>query len=96
MPLIYNSLESDHPPVQEKALEGVPKLCSALDYGTIEIVLLVKVAVCDFPCCPIGMWRRLTHPGLLSDSVYQNENSERQSEDAGVLSPDGPDSRQGE
>lgn len=45
MPLIYNSLESDHPPVQEKALEGVPKLCSALDYGTIENVLLVKVAV---------------------------------------------------
>lgn len=45
MPLIYNSLDSDHPPVQEKALEGVPALCSALDYGTVENVLLVKVAV---------------------------------------------------
>jgi SCY1-like protein 2 len=45
MPLIYNSLESDHPPIQEKALEGVPKLCGALDYGTVENILLVKVAV---------------------------------------------------
>ncbi len=49
MPLIYNSLDSDHPPIQEKALEGVPKLCGALDYGTVENVLLVKVAVSGWP-----------------------------------------------
>ena len=94
MPLIYNSLESDHPPVQEKALEGVPKLCSALDYGTIENVLLVKVAVggifsgLSYPCRG-----GLTVGARLPDPVHQDEDSERQSKDVGMLPPDGSDSR---
>jgi hypothetical protein len=46
MPLIYNSLECEHMPVQEKVLKLVPHLCEILDYGTVQNVLLVKVAVC--------------------------------------------------
>jgi SCY1-like protein 2 len=45
MPLIYNSIESEHQPVQEKVLKSVPHLCEILDYGTVQNVLLVKVAV---------------------------------------------------
>ncbi|KAL7423640.1 Protein kinase domain-containing protein ppk32 [Cryptotrichosporon argae] len=45
MPLIYNSLESEHLPVQEKVLKAVPHLCEILDYGTVQNVLLVKVAI---------------------------------------------------
>jgi SCY1-like protein 2 len=45
MPLIYNSLECEHLPVQEKVLKLVPHLCEILDYGTVQNVLLVKVAV---------------------------------------------------
>jgi SCY1-like protein 2 len=45
MPLIYNSLECDNPPVQEKALNAIPSLCEALPYDVLEQVLLVKVAV---------------------------------------------------
>ncbi|KAJ9096785.1 hypothetical protein QFC21_005056 [Naganishia friedmannii] len=45
MPLIYNSLECDHPPVQEKALNAIPALCDALPYDVLEQVLLVKVAI---------------------------------------------------
>lgn len=45
MPLIYNSLESEHLPVQERALKAVPHLCDILDYGTVQNILLVKVAV---------------------------------------------------
>ena len=45
MPLIYNSLECEHLPVQEKVLRMVPHLCEILDYGTVQNVLLVKVAV---------------------------------------------------
>jgi len=45
MPLIYNSLDCEHLPVQEKALKTVPHLCEILDYGTVQNVLLVKVAV---------------------------------------------------
>ncbi|WVW80312.1 hypothetical protein I302_102291 [Kwoniella bestiolae CBS 10118] len=45
MPLIYNSLECEHLPVQEKVLKTVPHLCEILDYGTVQNVLLVKVAI---------------------------------------------------
>jgi len=45
MPLIYNSIECEHLPVQEKVLKLVPHLCEILDYGTVQNVLLVKVAV---------------------------------------------------
>ncbi|WVQ85282.1 hypothetical protein IAT38_007447 [Cryptococcus sp. DSM 104549] len=45
MPLIYNSLECEHLPVQERALKTVPHLCEILDYGTVQNVLLVKVAI---------------------------------------------------
>lgn len=45
MPLIYNSLECEHMPVQEKVLKLVPHLCEILDYGTVQNVLLVNVAV---------------------------------------------------
>lgn len=45
MPLIYNSLESEHLPVQERVLKAVPHLTEVLDYGTVQNILLVKVAV---------------------------------------------------
>jgi SCY1-like protein 2 len=45
MPLIYNSLDSEHLPVQERVLKTVPHLCEILDYGTVQNVLLVKIAV---------------------------------------------------
>ncbi|KAK8865734.1 hypothetical protein IAR55_000880 [Kwoniella newhampshirensis] len=45
MPLIYNSLECEHLPVQERVLKTVPRLCEVLDYGTVQNVLLVKVAI---------------------------------------------------
>ena len=45
MPLIYNSIECEHLPVQEKVLKLVPHLCEILDYGTVHNILLVKVAV---------------------------------------------------
>lgn len=45
MPLIYNSLECEHMPVQERVLKAVPHLCEILDYGTVQNILLVKVAV---------------------------------------------------
>lgn len=45
MPLIYNSLESEHLPVQERVLKSVPHLTEVLDYGTVQNILLVKVAV---------------------------------------------------
>jgi len=48
MPLIYNSIESEHQPVQERVLKAVPHLCEILDYGTVQNVLLVKVAVSRF------------------------------------------------
>ncbi|WVR05700.1 hypothetical protein IAU60_002724 [Kwoniella sp. DSM 27419] len=45
MPLIYNSIESEHLPVQERVLKTVPHLCEILDYGTVQNVLLVKIAM---------------------------------------------------
>ena len=45
MPLIYNSLECENPPVQEKALKAIPSFCEALPYDVLEQILLVKVAV---------------------------------------------------
>ncbi|WVQ97082.1 hypothetical protein IAU59_004192 [Kwoniella sp. CBS 9459] len=45
MPLIYNSIECEHMPVQERVLKTVPHLCEILDYGTVQNVLLVKVAI---------------------------------------------------
>ncbi|ODN84288.1 hypothetical protein L202_00269 [Cryptococcus amylolentus CBS 6039] len=45
MPLIYNSLESEHLPVQERALKTIPHLTTILDYATVQNVLLVKVAI---------------------------------------------------
>lgn len=45
MPLVYNSLDSEHLPVQERVLKSVPHLCDILDYGTVQNVLLTKIAV---------------------------------------------------
>lgn len=45
MPLIYNSLDSEHLPVQERVLKSVPHLCEILDYGTVQNILLTKIAV---------------------------------------------------
>ncbi|BEI87034.1 hypothetical protein CcaverHIS002_0703800 [Cutaneotrichosporon cavernicola] len=45
MPIIYNSLESEHLPVQERVLKLVPHLCEILDYGTVQNVLLTKIAI---------------------------------------------------
>lgn len=58
MPLIYNSLECEHLPVQEKVLKLVPHLCEILDYGTVHNVLLVKVAV-SVAIRPF--WSRMIH-----------------------------------
>jgi hypothetical protein len=45
MPLIYHSLESETPSVQERTLKAIPSLCEGLPYDVLEQVLLVKVAV---------------------------------------------------
>ena len=37
-------------PVQEKVLKLVPHLCEILDYGTVQNVLLVNVAVSFHSC----------------------------------------------
>lgn len=44
MPLIYNSLDSEHPEVQEKALKVIPTLLDVLDVSTVQDVLFVKTA----------------------------------------------------
>jgi SCY1-like protein 2 len=59
MPLIYHSLECEHMPVQEKVLKLVPHLCEILDYGTVQNVLLVNVAVSR---------RDIELEGILADS----------------------------
>lgn len=46
MQLVYHSLESDHPEVQEKGLRTIPSLLNVLDVGTVQEILFVKVAVC--------------------------------------------------
>ncbi len=61
MPLIYNSLESEHLPVQERVLKLVPHLCEILDYGTVQNVLLTKIAV-----CPVSSGQSLSCWGLAS------------------------------
>ncbi|CED82285.1 kinase-like protein [Phaffia rhodozyma] len=45
MPLIYNSLDSEHPEVQEKALAAIPNLLDVLDVGSVQDVLFVRVAI---------------------------------------------------
>ncbi|KAJ9113647.1 hypothetical protein QFC22_005955 [Naganishia vaughanmartiniae] len=66
MPLIYNSLECDHPPVQEKALKAIPALCDALPYDVLEQVLLVKVAVIDLVHKNEDTERESVHAGVFS------------------------------
>lgn len=46
LPLVYNALESEHPAVQERALEAVPDLCETIDYAEVQSVLFPRVAVC--------------------------------------------------
>ena len=90
MPLIYNSLECDHPPVQEKALHAIPALCDALPYDVLEQVLLVKVAV--RPVCLWGKGGGHTEANTLwgwADPVHKDEDIERQSMHVVVFSRHG-------
>lgn len=89
MPLIYNSLECEHLPVQEKVLKTVPHLCEILDYGTVQNVLLVKVAVC-LPFCE-RYWFMVFR--LIADSVHQYTDIVSQGADAGMLHRYGEDPR---
>ncbi|KAF6764989.1 other/SCY1 protein kinase [Ephemerocybe angulata] len=43
LPLVYNALESEHPIVQERALNTIPDLCESVDYAEIQGVLFPKV-----------------------------------------------------
>ncbi|KAI9452325.1 other/SCY1 protein kinase [Russula earlei] len=45
LPLVYNALESEHAPVQERALGIVPGLCESIDYAEVQGVLFPRVAV---------------------------------------------------
>lgn len=45
LPLVYNALESEHAPVQERALQAVPDLCDTIDYAELQGVLFPRVAV---------------------------------------------------
>lgn len=85
MPLIYNSLDSEHMPVQERVLKTVPGLCETLDYGTVQNVLLVKVAVRTAS----GEQQSLT----CTDSFYKDSDPEHQSQHVGVFLGDGQDAR---
>jgi len=87
MPLIYNSIESEHQPVQERVLKTVPHLCEILDYGTVQNVLLVKVAVCGT--------RPARRSGSHADPLHPDSHSQRQGPDAGLLPGYGEDARQG-
>jgi hypothetical protein len=77
MPLIYNSLECEHLPVQEKVLKTVPHLCGILDYGTVQNILLVKVAVSHSTLVQLGL--------KCSDPLYEDENTERKGANFGML-----------
>ena len=45
LPLVYNSLESEHTQVQERGLLTVPDLCETIDYAEVQGVLFPRVAV---------------------------------------------------
>jgi len=45
LPLVYNALESEHAPVQERALGVVPGLCESIDYAEVQSVLFPRVAL---------------------------------------------------
>jgi SCY1-like protein 2 len=45
MPLVYNSLESEHAEVQERGLRAIPGLLDILDVSSVQEILFVKVAV---------------------------------------------------
>ncbi|TEB36020.1 kinase-like protein [Coprinellus micaceus] len=48
LPLVYNALESEHPIVQERALNTIPDLCDSVDYAEVSGVLFPKVcALCS-------------------------------------------------
>lgn len=65
MPLIYNSLESEHAEVQEKALQVIPGVLDILDVSSIQEIVFVKVAVRTRP-----VWALRTHSNP-STSVYR-------------------------
>lgn len=96
MPLIYNSLECEHLPVQEKALKLVPHLSEILDYGTVQNILLVKVAVCPVLGVAFDPYFNASRGQLnMLDPVHQNAGSIYQGPDARVFYGYGEDSRQG-
>ncbi|KAG8934229.1 hypothetical protein FRC01_004309 [Tulasnella sp. 417] len=45
LPLVYNALENEHAPVQERALATVPTLCETIDYSEVQSVLFPRVAL---------------------------------------------------
>jgi hypothetical protein len=82
-------------PVQEKVLKLVPHLCEILDYGTVQNVLLVKVAVClPVSRCPaLVSHRRMRVLRILiePDPFHSYANFGDQGADARVLHSDGED-----
>lgn len=86
MPLIYHSLECEHMPVQEKVLKLVPHLCEILDYGTVQNVLLVNVAVRPLPPSPADC-------SDIADSIYPDSNIVNQGSDSRMLQGYGQDPR---
>lgn len=84
MPLIYNSIESEHQGVQEKVLKSVPHLTEILDYGTVHNVLLVKVAVSI-----ILRGERVFQ--LMTDALHQDKNTVGQGTNPRVFPCDGQD-----
>ncbi|KAF8337568.1 kinase-like domain-containing protein [Cantharellus anzutake] len=44
LPLVYYALESEHPQVQERALQCVPDLCETIDFAEVQSVLFTRVA----------------------------------------------------
>ena len=91
MPLIYNALDCEHLPVQEKALKVVPHLSEILDYGTVQNILLVKVAVSEDALAIV-----LIRAHLLLDLVHSYSYPLSQSSNTGMLHSDGQNIGQGQ
>lgn len=72
-------------PVQEKVLKLVPHLCEILDYGTVQNVLLVNVAVSHF----------IVSRALIDDldPFYKDQNPLHQGSDSGMFQGHGQDAR---
>lgn len=87
MPLVYNSLESEHAEVQEKGLRAIPGLLDILDVSSVQEILFVKVAVRSNRQLDLGHCYREDTKAFcdLSDPLHKDAHSLNQNRHAGCL-----------